>query len=424
MNARRQLSAESPGSPLACAWRAPSAWLTVAIGGWLAVALSRVVPYLPQSGGDFENLHRGAASLVAGGSAFSRPELDYPPLVPVLLAPLGWLDLAVARQVWFALSILAIASAMVLLFRLAGRDSAAATAVAVVLAVEGSSVPNLGLGQVHPLLLLILAGALIAFERHPGRAAGALGLAAALKIWPGLLYLAFVTASQAARWRAARAAAVAALLLVALPFGLLVAATPPPHLPLAHGYWLGTPAMLNFSAPAAVLRASYGWQPGSRLPADWVEGVTAAWRLAPGGQRISVTVSLLVLATGLLAIHLRLARRPALATGPAVASALVALALVAAPISWYHYQLLQLPAFVLALAAAVRARRWLSVVALGTLLAVLTHHEWLAAAWRLVRPDPATALYLTGICLPLLGAVWFVSRLFALGAGAPAVRTP
>ena len=95
--------------------------------------------------------------------------------------------------------------------------------------------------------------------------------------------------------------------------------------------------------------------------------------------------------------------------------ALVALALVAAPISWYHYQLLQVPAFALALAAALRAGRWGAALATAVLSAALTRHEWIVAIVELYEPDPATALYFTGFLMPLFAVVWFVSRVRAIG---------
>ncbi|MEO8198100.1 MAG: glycosyltransferase 87 family protein [Thermoanaerobaculia bacterium] len=398
-------------------------WLGVLLVAWAIAALSRVLPYLPTSGGDFANLHRGAAALVAGESAYVRPELDYPPLVPVVLAPLGLLSLEAARYVWLGLSLLAVLAAMVALWRLASGDLAATCAVAVVLALDGSAIPNLALGQMNPILLLLVALALLLHRARPAGAAAAVGCAAALKIWPGLLLLSWLPGERTARFRATRTGLLVGSLLVALPLGVLMIATPPPHLPIAHGYWLGTPALLNFSAPAAVLRASYGWKSASELPRDWVDGVNSSWRLAPPRQHLSVAISLAVLAAGLAALWLRLrsCRRRAATTGPErsqavdLVSALVALALVAAPIAWYHYQLLQLPAFVLAVAVALRRRRWGIATALAATLLALTHHELVVAAVQLFAPHPATALYLTGILLPLLGAAWYVSRLAAIG---------
>ena len=413
----------------------PATWLVGVLVLGSVLALFRVLPFLAKRGGDFANLHRGAAALVAGESAFARPELDYPPLVPVMLAPLGLLPLAEARMVWLGLSLAALVAALVVIWRVAGGDGAASCAIAAVLALDGSTLPNLALGQLHPLLLLLLALALLLHSARPRLAAAAVGLAAALKIWPGLLLLSWLPRLSWLPWRGSPggndtlrtwvSGALTWALLFILPWTALVVATPPPHLPLAHGYWLGTPALLNFSAPAAALRASYGWEPGAALPDDWVAGVSASWSLTRERQCISVFASLLVLATGLALLLLRVWRERwkapahsfAGAGGADVACALVALALVAAPISWYHYQLLQLPAFVLALAAALRARRWPAALAIAAGVLTLTRHELVVSAVRLFAPDPTTALYFAGFVMPLLGAAWFASRVLAIGRG-------
>ncbi len=296
----------------------PATWLVGVLVLGSVLALFRVLPFLAKRGGDFANLHRGAAALVAGESAFARPELDYPPLVPVILAPLGLLPLAEARMVWLGLSLAALVAALVVIWRVAGGDGAASCAIAAVLALDGSALPNLALGQLHPLLLLLLALALLLHSARPRLAAAAVGLAAALKIWPGLLLLSWLPRLPWLPWRGSPggndalrtwlSGALTWALLFILPWTVLVVATPPPHLPLAHGYWLGTPALLNFSAPAAALRASYGWEPGAALPDDWVAGVSASWSLTRERQCISVFASLLVLATGLALLLLRVRR--------------------------------------------------------------------------------------------------------------------
>ncbi|MEO7794439.1 MAG: glycosyltransferase 87 family protein [Thermoanaerobaculia bacterium] len=425
-NAKRHRAGTIPGQRAAL-------WLVAVSAAWTIVALVRVLPYLPTSGGDFEHLHRSAAALVSGQGAYLHPELDYPPLFPVLLAPLGFLSLDAARFIWLGISIAAVLAAMAAIWRLAGSDVVAASAVAVALAIEGTALPNLALGQTNPMLLLLLAVALLLHRSRPARAAAAIGLAAALKIWPGLLLLSFLAGGRKAIVATWRSGLLTWALLVALPFGLLAVATPSPHLPPSHGFWLGTPALLNFSAPAAVLRASYDWEPGGALPADWVNGVTATWSLDNGRRLRSVLSSLVTLGAGLAALGMRWRRvRGQRASddtdetdefdespGVALTGALVALALVAAPIAWYHYQLLQLPAFVLAFAAAFRARRWGVVVALAVLLATLTRHEWVVAAVGLFEPDPTTALYCTGLILPLAGTFWFASRVLALSRVRP-----
>jgi hypothetical protein len=347
----------------------------------------------------------------------------------------------------------AVLAAMLATWRLAGGDGTAACAVGAVLALDGSALPNLAVGQTNPLLLLLLAAALLLYQKRPRRAAAAIGLAAALKLWPGILLLSWIpglpdrgSAGEpepgARPWSWLRAEGPRcwrsglgtwALCLLA-PWMVLFVSTAPPYLPVSHGYWLGTPAVLNFSAPAAVLRASYGWASGEPLPYDWEAGVSAAWALSRERQWISVGTSVLVLAAGLAAILWRRWRldrggseraRGGTTAGRDTVIALVALALVAAPISWYHYQLLQLPAFALALAGALRARRWGSALATAALTLALTRHEWIVAVVELRESDPAAALYLAGCLMPLFGVVWFASRVLAIGgSGAVGDRGP
>ena len=50
---------------------------------------------------DFTFHHRAAAHLAQGKSPFALPNHDYPPLLGVLLMPLGVLPLPVARLAWF-----------------------------------------------------------------------------------------------------------------------------------------------------------------------------------------------------------------------------------------------------------------------------------------------------------------------------------
>lgn len=440
---------ERPGAPGGRAPRIPSrlavGLLAFALVAWSIVALWRVLPFLSTSGGDFQYLLRGASSLVAGESAFARTELDYPPLLPVLLAPFALLPFDEARLAWLLLSMAAVFAAMVATWRLAGGDGTAALAVGLVLALDGSALPNLAVGQTNPLLLLLLAATLLLYQARPRRAAAAIGLAAALKLWPGLLLLSWLPglpdpraeaapASGTRRWRWSSGEFLRCwgsglgtwAFFLFVPWAILLLCTTPPHLPVSHGYWLGTPAVLNFSAPAAVLRASYGWETGQPLPYDWEAGVSAVWVLSRERQWISVATSLITLAAGLTAIGAARLRRRRLAgegwpisggttPGRDTVIALVALALVAAPISWYHYQLLQVPAFALALAAALRAGRWGAALATAVLSAALTRHEWIVAIVELYEPDPATALYFTGFLMPLFAVVWLVSRVRAIG---------
>ena len=71
----------------------------------------------------------------------------------------------------------------------------------------------------------------------------------------------------------------------------------------------------------------------------------------------------------------------------------------------------------MALAAALRARRWPAALAIAAGVLTLTRHELVVSAVRLFAPDPTTALYFAGFVMPLLGAAWFASRVLAIGRG-------
>src|SRR6202035_5419195 len=324
-----------------------------------------VWPHLFSSPGDFGYYHRAAAALLVGQSPFAYA-FDYPPLLPILFAPLALLPLDAARMAWFLVSQACLLGAAVCLWRPFGRDLAALAAIAMVWALGGTAPENLSLGQINPLLLLLLAVAFRQNDPRPARAAAALGFAAGLKVWPGLL----LATDLAPRRRRALALGlgVASLSLLA-PWILLTVLSAPPHLPTSTGYWRGTPAPLNLSLPAAALRATYPLRPkDAALPLDWEVGNNPEQlHLAPWRQGLSVGVAVLSLALGLGAL-LHRASRTSLAEPRNrlfALSALTALATFASPIAWYHYQLCQFPGLSLLSASYLRRRSLLPVAGLA-----------------------------------------------------------
>lgn len=365
----RRPSQPETGAP---PWSRPE---LAALGALLALYLYRTVrvvwPYLFRDGGDFEGYFRAAGEMLAGRSPF-LDRFDYPPLVAFLALPLHPLGLDGARVAWFVLSQGSLLGSAWALYLALGRDRAAAWTVAALWAGAGTLQENLALGQVHPLLLLLFALAWLRESHGPGAApagaALALGLAAGLKIWPGLLLAGFLGRE---RRRALAVGLGMAALAVALPLGLIAALLPPPHLPTRSDYWMGTPAFLNTSLPALALRAT---EPGLRMdappPSDWIAGNSSeTYRLPPERRRLSVAVSLGTLVLGLAAIALRRpGRLPLLA-------ALTALATLASPLSWYHYQIFQLPALALLAAPAIREGRPWRLAGFALLAFALTRIE-------------------------------------------------
>lgn len=411
---------------------------------WLNGVL--VWPFLFRSRGDFGYQYPAAKALLEGASPFGAPWYDYPPLAPLLLAPLALLPFEQARVVWFLLLQACLVGAALLLVRPLARvgheqtgvprAGAAALAVGGVWLLAGTLQENLALGQWNPVLLLLLALAWRLDAAYPGRSAAVLGVAAGIKIWPGLLLAASLLQQ---RWRALAqglAAIAAALILPGLAIAALV---PPPHLPVHGQFWMGSPAPLNLSLPAAVLRATYlDEEPGpAGLPHDWEVGNnTELLDLTPARRTLSVTVSLAVLATGLgiLVWKSGWPRRPPSTTeGLPLLAALVALALLAAPLAWYHYQLLQLPGIAWLAAERIRLmapadpwkkaqvgerlRGFLPLLGLVALLTGLTRPYLWAPLARRLGAGEITALQVPGWGVPALGIVLFGLLVREIGRG-------
>lgn len=225
-------------TPYLRSWR----WLLTAGIGALTLLLAlagfiRIVPALlriPQSY-DFAAYYVAARALDLGlplyqttsmdtaalinGTKVPYPEYIYPPLLAELLRPLGALPFDTARTIWFAGNLAALVVSLELLRRL-GRLPAWFTPAASVGALMLPPVySSLLLGQINFVLLLLITGALyLAAARAPTPARDVLsglllGLAAVIKVYPGVLALSFVLRR---RWYA--------LAGVALGVGLALAA--------------------------------------------------------------------------------------------------------------------------------------------------------------------------------------------------------
>ncbi|MCH9650948.1 MAG: DUF2029 domain-containing protein [Deltaproteobacteria bacterium] len=352
--------------------------------------------FLGSTGGDFRHYYDAAAEWLVGGSPFSVPGFDYPPLLAYLVGPFALVPLETARVAWFFLSLLCLVLSAWGVWRWLGADWAALVAVGGVWSLAGTVRENLVLGQVNPLLLLLLVGALAGRRRRPVLAAALLGVATALKLWPAFLFLGFLAKGQK------RALAVGVLTAGCLILGPLLLGRlflPPPHLPVSSGYWMGTPAPLNFSLPAVAARLAEPPVDSGNLPASWLSGnVAKGFRLAPKAALASLASCFVVLLAGALGV-LRTLRRPrgrgseTNGRGEDFAwVAMIAVCTLAAPISWYHYQLFQFPALALLVATLLRRRAWGGLGVAAVVAAGLTwsqvfafglyveHHGWTAAS--------------------------------------------
>jgi len=355
--------------------------------------------FLPRSGGDFAHFHAAARAVLEGHSPYAaRPggaSLDYPPLVPLLMAPLGALDLGAARGIWLVLSLACLAASALGTWRWLGGSASAAVAVAVTWTLAGTVQENLGLGQMNPLILLLLAGALLLTRKRPGVAAALVGVGAALKIWPGLLL-----AGWLGRVRALAVGVIAAAAGLVVAGLLLGALTPPPHLPQSAGYWMGSPAFLNASLPAAAVRLTYplSAEAAPAVLAEWRSATSAGYTLDGPRAKVSLAVALSTLFLGLLALG---KTRPW--SSPEgrewMIPSLVALALLASPISWYHYQICQLPALAGLGWTAWQRRRAGTLLGLALLTVLLTRSQVLGALAQRTALSPAGMLLLPGLAI-------------------------
>lgn len=386
--------------------------------GFLAVYLALNVgvpwPHLARTGGDFEVYHRAAGAIVEGQSPFQVHRFDYPPLLAFVLAPTALLSLTHARIAWFVLSQVCLVGAAWGTWRLLGGTRRALLIVGVLWCAGGTVQENLVLGQVSPLLLLLVVLGLVEYRRRAGRAAVLWGLAAALKVWPAVLLLAFVLRRE---WRGLLAGIASAAFLVLLPLGGIAVFLGPPYLPTSQGYWLGTPAVLNDSLPATALRLADPPTPGEPLPDAWVRGNNPEeLELSPRDAALSAGVSVVLLALTVVAVGLGTSLRPAADPDPTAQgltlAALLAATVLASPIAWYHYQLFQFPGLALLAATLVEKKRLWALVGLALVGLGLTRSQSLAfgpyvEAYGLTAANPPL-LWLTLTLVPTLNLVFVV----------------
>ncbi|MEM7479985.1 MAG: glycosyltransferase family 87 protein [Acidobacteriota bacterium] len=351
--------------------------------------------------GDFVAYLEAARALAAGRSPYTVGTFLYPPPLAFVLIPLADFSDLAARQVWFWISQVSLLGAAVVVWRWLGGDRIALVAVFSVWALAGTVQENLVLGQVQPLLLLWFSAALWRVGQRPAGAMAWIGLAGAFKIWPAVLC---GVAALQKRWRALLVGAVVGGGLVLASQGLLVAISEPPYRSASAGFTYGSPATPNLSAPAIALRLATVANAGERPVGYWARGTDSArFRLSPGLARLSLGVALLVglLAGGVLWMHRSLPPDRLLL-------AALSFALVALPISWYHYQLLQFPALAWLLARALRGRRWWSVGGVVLLGFGLTGGFRLGRVFSWVGLPPEE----------VVGALWVATSVVALGATA------
>jgi len=276
-------------------------------------------------GDDFTPYWNGATAVAAGRSPYgwldeNRPltprDFHYPPILAVLLSPLPRvMDYPTARWAWLGFSVACLVASVVLIWRASGlrlRDPRV-LAVAPAFALVPPLTLALGIGQLSPQLLLVVAGAYAMLGVHRAALAGGfVALGAYLKTFPGLLAGYFVLRRD---WRAFAAAVLSGVLLVGLTS--LVLGWQPHWTYLTRvvptqGIWVGGPFNVSiagvvtrllienpFSTP--IVDTGRVGQAVIGLLTALVLAVSAyaAWR-APAGKRGNDAAFALVVTTSLL----------------------------------------------------------------------------------------------------------------------------
>jgi hypothetical protein len=329
----------------------------------IAIRVSTVLNGAPC---DFLPYYQAAQHIVHGESPFLADGYIYPPLLAFLLTPLARLDYVTARSVWFAISQLFLIASAVLLWRFFGRDWASACWIAFVWALGGAAGEALAVGQVGPLLMLLIVVALCC--RRSQRGAG-VALGFALKLFPGLLGLAVVFRGER---RAVRTMISTALVAVLLPWVTVAVFLRGPLGFTKGSAWAGTPATLSWSLPSVVLRLL---DPAGRsylLPRNWMLGTNLEhFRLPFALTAAGLAIALLTLGAGLFALTRSAGFRLREGQVRWAMAALVPLALVASPVAWTHYQVLQYPGVALLLIYTWRQRQWVQLIIVLALAALI-----------------------------------------------------
>ncbi len=363
---------------------------------------------------DFPALYERVAGYMAGRWPLYAVEVEsyapgvgdfkHPPLralAPALGAWAGWAEAPLGF--FLALDVLVYLAALVLLAR-AFRITRSPLAWLVFLLVTLDFAPafeTLLRLQGESTILLCLAAAALALRQEREAWAG-LGVtaAAAVKLYPALLLLAFV--------RRPRALAAAALGAVALGLASLALLGPGE----CAQYFLRAVPVMAREPPIETFRAENAGL------ARWL--VQHAGQQPLAARQWSALLALAMLVVALAAAWPKAAR----AATPAALAVLVPIALVILPNSWANYQLLLLVPLAAILGAAAGTRRAATAVGLGS--AALLVGAWLAYSidadhyplWLHLPPWLARALQETRVFATLLTWLGSLAALRVEAAGA------
>lgn len=391
-------------------------WLLFAVAAgsyYVSKTVLEVLPYLGPEQSDFHIYYDASRAVLMGKSPFAVDGFIYPPLLSFLLTPIALLDHEPARLLWFWVSHICLVVSGVLVWKALDADRIATLVTVVVWVIGGAVFDTLLLGQVNPLLLLLISTAWYFDRRRSWVGAAGLGIASAIKLWPSALLLAYVRSRD---WKSLLVAVTVLISFTALPWMAVVSFLPPPHSPPVAKAWMGTPALFNFSLPAVALRLLDPPVAGQRLPPHWELGSRLQnVQLKPADAAASVGVGFATYLLGFSLVMWSSRGRSGRHVQRLWLAALTSLALVSSPISWSHYQLLQYPGAAYLLASFLRQGRAGSAAFVAALFlglyqipmlglgVYLSDYGWTAAnslsLWFFSSLSSICALFLFGVCI-------------------------
>jgi Glycosyltransferase family 87 len=366
-----------------------------------------ILDVLPTPGlSDFRFYYFAAQHILHGESPFLTADYIYPPLLACLLVPLAAFDYFTARWIWFVFSHVCLLTAAFLLWRRLGRDWIAASVIAFVWGAGWVAQDSFATGQPDPLLTLLIV---LAFVGTGWIGYASAGAGFAVKLIPAVLGL---LAPLERNWRALVAFCASAGLLIVIPWAI-VAFLRGPMRPANTDYLYGTPCVLSWSIPSVALRILEPPDDDGKLPADWINGWDLPRLHLDSGQKLaSLSTALATLAAGLALLWFK--TRGGLSAGqiPIAGAALIALALAASPIAWWHYQAMQYPGVALLLYYAIRHSDWRRLA--SALVCAVFLFPLPAAALRYYYhrherwPDSPALMYFWTSVTPIASLVLFV----------------
>lgn len=330
----------------------------------------------------------------------------HPPVAVLVALPFGSLGYFQAMRAWNVAALVCVAIALSALIGRHGFSLPVSEKLLVCGLVLSSSVLETQVlhGQLNCLLLLLLAGAWLA-DRHerPMVAGACVGVATALKLFPGLLVLFFLARKQ---WTAAIAAVVSFLLLNSIAVGVLGIEAFRDYLlvvmPQANRFCDTWPNASLLGFLTRLLDGAFG-QTTPLIHSPWLARVL--W-VAMGAAALALTWQATVRS------HSPDSRRAAFAVW-------ISLMLLVSPITWDHYFLLALLPLIglwKQAASSIRTPN-LFLVCATVLLVVLSPYT----VWRFLVPGFARlgmtpAVATPAMLLTVISVQFYVSAaLFAFG---------